>query len=209
MAGKEGEKRGGWWKCRNCKRKERIWLEKQRGCNRADLWECECLPPWLLCRLSQALRFVRSAKVHKSYRRSFFGRAPASHPRQPLQASSHPLFICEGRLTHPAQLHTYNKPGPRSYGGGRTRTHAHTNGYSAFVDMIGWQFLAQIRFCHSCFSKIWKQWIWFKTTVTEWHLCHRRLKSDCASPCKCCYMGMPTLCQVERRRVDSFTLSVS
>lgn len=40
-------------------------------------------------------------KVHKSHRRSFFGRALASHPRQPLQASSQPLFICEGRLTHP------------------------------------------------------------------------------------------------------------
>lgn len=60
----------------------------------------------MLCRLSQALCFVRNAKVHRSHRRSFFGRARASHPRQPLQASSHPLFICEGRLTHPAQLHT-------------------------------------------------------------------------------------------------------
>lgn len=48
----------------------------------------------------------------------FFGRAWASHPRQPLQASSHPLFICEGRLTHPARLHT-TKPGPRTHEGGR------------------------------------------------------------------------------------------
>lgn len=81
-------------------------LKKQSGSDRADLRERECLSPWLLCRLSQALCFVRNAKVHKSHRRSIFGRARASHPRQPLQASSHPLFICEGRLTHPSQLHT-------------------------------------------------------------------------------------------------------
>lgn len=101
-----------------------------KQCDRADLGEYECRPPWLLCRLSQVLCFVRNTKVHKSHRRSFFGRARAAHPRQPLQASSHPLFICEGRLTHPDLLHT-TKPGPPSYGGGRTRTHARTSGCRA------------------------------------------------------------------------------
>ena len=137
------KKEANWWKwSKIVTGKKEYSLKSGEVCDRADLWECESPPrlPWLLCRLSQALCFVRNAKVHKSHRRSFFGRARASHPRQPLQASSHPLFICEGRLTHPAQLHTHThththttKPGSRSYGGGRTRTHAHTNRYSAIV----------------------------------------------------------------------------
>lgn len=69
--------------------------------------------------------FVRNTKVHKSHRRSFFGRARASHPRMPLQASSHPLFICEGWLTHPALLQHKTETGPESYGGGRTHKHKH------------------------------------------------------------------------------------
>lgn len=37
-----------------------------------------------------------------------------------------------GLLTQPNSTHT-TKPGPQSYGGGRTRTHAHTNSYTAIV----------------------------------------------------------------------------
>lgn len=120
--------------------KKEYSLKSNGGTIELTSGERERLPPWVLCRLSQARWcFVRNAKVHRSHRRSFFGRARASHPRQPLQASSHPLFICEGRLTHPAQLHTHTrththghtqqKPGPPSYTeeGGRMHTQKKKN----------------------------------------------------------------------------------
>lgn len=83
----------------------------------------------------------------------FFGRAWASHPRQPLQASSHPLFICEGRLTHPARLHT-TKPGPRTHEGGRACSRANTRkSYCRITSALMWTHAGLSSFCRQV--KIW------------------------------------------------------
>lgn len=145
--------------------------------------------------------FVRNAKVHWSHRSSFFGRARASHPRQPLQASSLPLFICEGRLTHPAQLHAHThthsqKPGLPSHTeeeGGRLQGRLHSRDTYNWLNTSGFFSLCGLSSQPCYLSKLFK-----RNEVGIHATCLSR-----AVHIRCKRCRLPTCCQVGRRRVHS------